>query len=819
MAGDILYSNVAILVHGELLGDPTYILDYSPTPAVITSYNGAVISGGRSKFGSGSLLCPGTAGARAEIAPTAAMTIGAGDFTVEGWFYTDDVIQPDAVAWAIGAYGTSIGIGGKLASDGTSVTVSLYKFDPYAGNVVSHSSLKAGYVNGWHHIVWQRTSGTVRIYVDGTNVASSTWSGNISLPVRVRLGSMNNYVGGVDDFSVNFAYKGSIDEFRLTVGAARYSSDFTPPTSAFANAPDGTLECPTGLLACTATNLHPLSYRYWRLQVSAVFSAANSVIIDAIELRESELGPNLALSPSTPGTASASSTYSTQTPNKAFDGITGASGFWQSDTVGFATPQWIKWDFGVGHDYEITWLTIANNTSNFLQTAKLQYSVDDVDWTDHIFVSGTNTANAVLTFPYIVDVHCDAFLYAPMITGTRYDTTTSAWVATEEPVPPLFTCSGGTVNIPAPAGIVTLHPGAGGELSSPFPTLSSASGALCAAAPPSPTFMGAGHESTGENGLVCSPPSPTLSAYTGVSAGGLTAPAATLSTNATVNNLGAVALFAPIPTVTSSGTAPGAANAALEPTLAVLVGYSGAVCSITTADGCTILATGTMGAVGRVQITAPLFELTASAITQNSGSANLLAPSPFTGQSAQSYLAAPTATLVAIGHAVVTATYEAYAVNLKHQPKPGKEPVDEVTRYTNFPFTHIVRYQNSYFGANSTGLYLLEGTTDYASPTPTAIPWAFKTAMTDFKSPQHKTVASAYFGGRLGAAATVDLHVGEDGPQTYSYATVRTDHAQNYRQVFGKGTKARYYALGASGTGTLELDDIDLDVHTLSRRI
>lgn len=91
--------------------------------------------------------------------------------------------------------------------------------------------------------------------------------------------------------------------------------------------------------------------------------------------------------------------------------------------------------------------------------------------------------------------------------------------------------------------------------------------------------------------------------------------------------------------------------------------------------------------------------------------------------------------------------------------------------------------------------------------------------MTDFKSQQHKTVASAYFGGRLGAAATVDLHVGEDGPQTYSYATVRTDHAQNYRQVFGKGTKARYYALGASGTGTLELDDIDLDVHTLSRRI
>ena len=819
MAGDILYSNVAVLVHGELLGAPTYILDYSPTPAIITSYNGAVISEGRSKFGSGSLLCPGTAGARAEIAPTAAMTIGTGDFTVEGWFYTDDVTQPDAVAWAIGAYGTATGIGGKLSSDGTSVTVALYRFDPYANYVVSHTSLKAGYVNGWHHIVWQRTSGTVRIYVDGTNVVSGTWTGNVSLPVRVRLGTMNHYTGGEDYFGVNYAYTGSIDEFRLTVGAARYSTDFTPPTSAFANAPDGTLECPTGLLTCAATNLHPLSYRYWRLQISAVFSAANSVIVDAIELRESEFGPNLALSPSTPGSASASSTYSTQTPNKAFDGVAGASGFWQSDTVGFATPQWIKWDFGVGWDYAITWLTIANNSSKFLQTAKLQYSVDDIDWTDHIYVSGTNTANAVMTFPYIVDVHCDAFLYAPMITGTRYDTDTSAWVATDEPVPPLLTYSGGAVNISAPGGVVAFHPGVGVELSSPSPTLSTASGATCTAASPSPTFVSVGHDSTGENGLSYSPPSPTLSAYTGVSAGGLTAPVATLLTSATVANLGAAALLAPMSTVTSSGAVSEMASAALEPTLATLIGYSGAVCSVITADGYTILAGGTSGSVGGAQITAPLFELTASATTQNSGSADLLAPSPLMGQSAQAYLIAPSATLTAIGHAVVTATYEAYAVNLKHQPKPGKEPVDEVTRYTNFPFTHIVRYKNSYFGANSTGLYLLDGTTDYATPTPTAIPWAFKTAMTDFKSQQHKTVASAYFGGRLGAAATVDLHVGEDGPQTYSYATVRTDHAQNYRQVFGKGTKARYYALGASGTGTLELDDIDLDVHTLSRRI
>ena len=144
----------------------------------------------------------------------------------------------------------------------------------------------------------------------------------------------------------------------------------------------------------------------------------------------------------------------------------------------------------------------------------------------------------------------------------------------------------------------------------------------------------------------------------------------------------------------------------------------------------------------------------------------------------------------------------------------------EVTRYTNFPFTHIVRYQNSYFGANENGLFLLEGTTDYAA-TPTAIPWAFKTAVTDFGYPEFKTIESAYIGGRLGPSETLTLYAGEGAQtQAYSYTTPRGELAQNYRQKFGKGIKNhRYYALGANGSGELVIDSIDFNVAKLSRRI
>jgi hypothetical protein len=91
--------------------------------------------------------------------------------------------------------------------------------------------------------------------------------------------------------------------------------------------------------------------------------------------------------------------------------------------------------------------------------------------------------------------------------------------------------------------------------------------------------------------------------------------------------------------------------------------------------------------------------------------------------------------------------------------------------------------------------------------------------MTDFKNPNLKTLASAYFSGRFGPASNITLSAGERSPVAYSFTTPRGTLAQNHRQSFGRGLKARYYALAASGTGTCEIDAIELDVHNLTRRI
>ena len=367
----------------------------------------------------------------------------------------------------------------------------------------------------------------------------------------------------------------------------------------------------------------------------------------------------------------------------------------------------------------------------------------------------------------------------------------------------------------APMAVLSGYSGANAALAPPSPTLGSYGGASTALIPPSPALYASGHDSTGELAANLSAPGPLLSAYGGANAR-LTAPSPALAITATVTGWGAAALSAPMATLAAAGTVSAMAGAALTAPMATLIGYSGAVCSITGPMG-TLLATGNTGATGRAALSCPLFELTASGTARNHGSANLIAPSPKLGGTAQAYLIAPMGKLTAIGTATVVASYEAYSINLSHTPR-GRgelEPVDQVTRYTNFPFTQIVRYRNSYFGVAADGLYLLEGTTDNGAP----IAYAVKTCVDDLKAAEKKTAASVYLAGRIGPSLTVTLHAGETGQESYPYSTPRGQGAQNHREKFGRGVKNRYFALSLAGTDALELDSLELEINKLNRRI
>lgn len=375
------------------------------------------------------------------------------------------------------------------------------------------------------------------------------------------------------------------------------------------------------------------------------------------------------------------------------------------------------------------------------------------------------------------------------------------------------------VNLPA----LTLTATATGVLIAqadfPLPRLTlTATGAVlnigqAALALPALSVLATARDSAGEQSFNGTFPSLGLSAFGGANAN-LTSPALSVSVTGRATVMGGAALVLPNLNVSGAGRTAGQGAAMVQLPAIRVGGFSGAVASVTI-GGVTLAASGTTGGVSRANLTLPLFELTAGATRQRSGSANVSLPALRMATSGSAQVVIPGPRLTAIGTATVAVTYEAYALNLKHDAETN----DELTRYTNYPFDRIVRYQNSYFGMNSTGLYLLEGTTDFADPVPTPVPWSFKTGMTDFESAQQKTVNWAYFGGRLGPAATITIHWGDTGTQSYVYACPRDTSAQNYRQVFGRGIKSRYFAFSGAGDGALSLDDISFNIATMARKV
>jgi hypothetical protein len=102
----------------------------------------------------------------------------------------------------------------------------VYLSDNGAGfSLVVNSSGSAYTVGSWVHVAVVRNGNTVTIYSNGTNVGSGSYTGSPAVTTDpLSIGGASNAA-----FSLN----GYIDDLRITKGYARYTANFTPPTTAF----------------------------------------------------------------------------------------------------------------------------------------------------------------------------------------------------------------------------------------------------------------------------------------------------------------------------------------------------------------------------------------------------------------------------------------------------------------------------------------------------------------------------------------------------------------------------------------------------------
>jgi hypothetical protein len=234
-----------------------------------------------------------------------------------------------------------------------------------------------------------------------------------------------------------------------------------------------------------------------------------------------------------------------------------------------------------------------------------------------------------------------------------------------------------------------------------------------------------------------------------------------------------------------------------------------------------VVGSGFSGEVGSASFALPFPSVTAAGTRQSYGSAALSMPVAILSPTGRLEIFNPPIALEATGSSTTPDVFSTYVLNLYHPKVAANSPQkeDELTTYSNFAFDRIIRYKDDYYGVSKNGLFRLGGTTDYADPAPKDIAWSFKTCMTDFGVEQLQTVDSAYFGGRLGPEANITLYYGDEGSESYSYSTPQDSSAQNYRQLFGRGIRARYFALGVSGGGAMALDSIVFSVTTLTRTV
>ena len=207
-ATDPSFANVELLLPMD-----SDLNDVSSNSYVPTVTGGAGISSAKLKFGAASGEFNG--GNYATFAATPELAIGTQDFTIEMWINRNGAAGDRFYAFQLGGAQTGALMFGVQYGK---VELAIYP-SGYTSPTVDTTP------GQWHHIAATRESGTLRIFVDGNLVQTGT--NNTSIV------GADMHVGSGPVWGQYFdAVGGHIDDFRLTIGEARYTANFAPPSQA-----------------------------------------------------------------------------------------------------------------------------------------------------------------------------------------------------------------------------------------------------------------------------------------------------------------------------------------------------------------------------------------------------------------------------------------------------------------------------------------------------------------------------------------------------------------------------------------------------------
>jgi hypothetical protein len=192
---------------------------------VLETVGNARIINGTKKYGTGSMYFDGT-GDYLFISGTINNSLGSGDFTVEGWVYLSGTTGQGSLGEQ-GIIGSGVTTASRwvLRLQGTSTKFFSCWLNTPNNNMVGSTAVSQ---NTWYHIALVRSGSStnnIKFYLNG--VLESQRTNTYGVPI-------DNLVIGRTYTNLNGEYwNGYIDDLRITKDIARYTSNFTPPTSSF----------------------------------------------------------------------------------------------------------------------------------------------------------------------------------------------------------------------------------------------------------------------------------------------------------------------------------------------------------------------------------------------------------------------------------------------------------------------------------------------------------------------------------------------------------------------------------------------------------
>ena len=214
---------------------PSLLLNFANASVVdasgstnITTYNNSKTTS-VSKYGSGGLLLSSTSSDYMQVTDNKnSLTFGTDDFTVESWVLFNSISPTQCIFAGYDSNGANISgpLGWTIRNSGLlnfEANIASSTFDYIGGTGYAQTSVST---NTWYHLASVRHKGTLYAFIDGKLINRVSVGSYVMTTPGTSL-----VIGRAGAYNGQY-FNGLVDDFRVTKGLARYTSDFTPPNRA-----------------------------------------------------------------------------------------------------------------------------------------------------------------------------------------------------------------------------------------------------------------------------------------------------------------------------------------------------------------------------------------------------------------------------------------------------------------------------------------------------------------------------------------------------------------------------------------------------------